>query len=82
MGFKVEGLRFRVQGLGFGGWGKECMVWVSSCCNGGKRSGEVSWRGQQLQRTAPNAYRGTSPIRNSAPLGPYSRTMPKALWKP
>ena len=27
-------------------------------------------------------YRGTSPIRNSAPLGPYHRTMPRALWKP
>ena len=26
--------------------------------------------------------RGTSPIRNSAPLGPYSRTMPGAPWKP
>jgi len=25
-------------------------------------------------------YRGTSLIRNSAPLGPYSRTMPRALW--
>ena len=25
-------------------------------------------------------YRGTSPIRNSAPLGPYSRTMPRSLW--
>ena len=25
--------------------------------------------------------RGTSLIRNSAPLGPYSRTMPRALWK-
>ena len=24
-------------------------------------------------------YRGTSPIRNSAPLSPYSRTMPRAL---
>ena len=24
-------------------------------------------------------YRGTSLIRNSAPLGPYSRTMPRAL---
>jgi len=28
------------------------------------------------------SFRGTSPIRNSAPLGPYSRTMPRALWKP
>jgi len=27
-------------------------------------------------------YRGTSLIRNRAPLGPYSRTMPMALWKP
>jgi len=24
--------------------------------------------------------RGTSLIRNSAPLGPYSKTMPRALW--
>ena len=30
----------------------------------------------------PPAYlhRGTSLISNSFPLGPYSRTMPKALW--
>jgi hypothetical protein len=27
------------------------------------------------------AYRGTSIIRNSAPLGPYSRKMPRALWR-
>jgi hypothetical protein len=25
-------------------------------------------------------YRGSSLIRNSLPLGPYSRTMPRALW--
>ena len=25
-------------------------------------------------------YRGTLLIRNIAPLGPYSRTMPRALW--
>ena len=25
-------------------------------------------------------YRGTSLIRNSSPLGPYSRLMPRALW--
>ena len=25
-------------------------------------------------------YRGTSLIRNCPPLGPYSRTMPRALW--
>ena len=27
-------------------------------------------------------YRGTSPIRNSAPLGPYRMTMSRALWWP
>ena len=26
-------------------------------------------------------YRGTLPIRNSALLGPYGRTMPRALWR-
>ena len=29
---------------------------------------------------ARSLYRGTSLIRNSAPLGPYSRTMAGALW--
>jgi len=28
------------------------------------------------------SYRGTSLIRNSAPLGLYSRTMARALWWP
>jgi len=27
------------------------------------------------------AYRGTSLIRNSPPLGPYSRTMSRVLWR-
>ena len=27
-----------------------------------------------------STYRGTSLIRNSAPLGPCSRTMPRPLW--
>ena len=30
---------------------------------------------------AGTLYRGTSLIRNSARLGPYSRTMPTALWQ-
>jgi len=33
-------------------------------------------------RALPTTYRGTPPIRNSALLGPYSRTMHRALWKP
>ena len=27
-----------------------------------------------------DVYRGTSLIRNGAPLGPYSRNVPRALW--
>ena len=26
-------------------------------------------------------YRGTSPIGNIAPLGPYSRPMPRVIWR-
>ena len=33
-------------------------------------------------RLNPKLYRGTSLIRNSETLGPYSRTMPRALWCP
>ena len=36
----------------------------------------------ELEVTLGGRYRGTSLIRNSAPLGPYSRNMPKALWRP
>jgi len=34
---------------------------------------------QPLQRRV-RQYRGTSLIRNSAPLGPYSRTIPRVIW--
>jgi len=33
-----------------------------------------------LEFRVQGAYRGTSPIRNSADLGPYSRAIPRALW--
>ena len=36
-------------------------------------------RGQQLRTPS---YRGTSIVRNSAPLGPYSKNMPRPLWRP
>ena len=36
----------------------------------------------QRSNNFPIWYRGTSLIRNSAPLGPYSGTMPRALWWP
>ena len=36
----------------------------------------------RLERQEPEvvAYSGTSLIRYSRPLGPYRRTMPRALW--
>ena len=33
-----------------------------------------------LRHSGPGITRGTSLIRNRAPLGPYSRTMPRAAW--
>jgi len=34
----------------------------------------------QSRRGKSIDHRGTSLIRNCPPLGPYSRTMPRALW--
>ena len=34
----------------------------------------------RLPRENVGGYMGTSLIRNSAPLGPYSRPLPMALW--
>ena len=32
--------------------------------------------------TVLRAYRGTSLISNQPPIGPYGRSMPRALWRP
>ena len=40
---------------------------------------EGAHRGLSRERSD---YRGASLIRNSAPLGPCSRTMPRAQWRP
>ena len=40
---------------------------------------EVNERFAEVQ-VIPSSYRGTMLMRNSAPLGTYSRTMPGALW--
>jgi len=34
-----------------------------------------------FQFPVPGAYRGTSLIRNRHPVGPYSRTMSRLLWR-
>ena len=42
----------------------------------------AAFSGTRSPRSGASLYRGTSLIRNCPPLGPYSRTMPKALWCP
>ena len=37
-------------------------------------------RADPVPGVAFGVYRGTSLIRNRRPLGPYSRTMPRAIW--
>ena len=51
----------------------------------GHRFGMRSYSEQQSFPVAlrrPALHRGTSLIRNSAPLGPYSRSMHRVLWWP
>ena len=41
----------------------------------------ISWTSDDRGSVVhPKPYRGTTLIRNRTPLGPYSRTMPRALW--
>ena len=43
-------------------------------------SGESSDTGAAAPAGRVMVYRGTSPIRKRTPLGPYRRTIPRALW--
>ena len=49
----------------------------------GERSGHLrlDWEFAVPTGPAERSFRVTSLIRNSAPLGPYSRTMPRASWR-
>ena len=77
--FRVQGSRFRVQGSG-------CMVQGAGFRVQGSGDEEtnatlptIKW--PTIKETgSTDEYRGTSLVRNSLPLGPYSRTMPRALW--
>ena len=42
--------------------------------------GREVWRSLCGVNEGPSAYRGTLFTRNRLRLGPYSRTMPRALW--
>jgi len=58
------------------------------CLSRGPLQALVPWTAllamaETLIRSERGRYSGTSTIRNSAPLeGPYSRNMPRALWRP
>jgi hypothetical protein len=77
---------------GFGGYVLYFMVYEGGCvCGGGERNyaenlhlvhdGLVRFE-DGFGVVGSMVYRGTSLIRNSPPLGPYNRTMPRALWGP
>ena len=53
----------------------EVPLWGSPC-NAGQGLGVT------IAARSIRVYRGTSLIRNTPLLGPYSRNMPRALWKP
>jgi len=57
---------------------KETIVLPMGCLQGGRHRCNI--RAVLNEGQSQDAYRGTSLIRNSAPLGPYSRNMPRALW--
>jgi hypothetical protein len=69
--FRVQGSGFRVQGVG-------CGVQDSGFRVQGSGSGakHVPTRRERRCRSGP------SPIRKRLPLGPYSRPMPRDLWRP
>jgi len=46
----------------------------------GRRDHAAPPRCHHQEGLLPSEYRGTSLIRKSAPLGPYSRSIPRALW--
>ena len=49
---------------------------------GGAFSSGSGEAGNDVIMKLERSYRGTSVIRNSAPLGPCSRKMPSTLWQP
>ena len=61
-------------------WSTSSRVGDTTCTCTSSLTGPL----QRCTRFVPNltcaVFRGTSLIRNCPPLGPYSRTMPRALW--
>ena len=55
------------------------MRWGSECNGDRDSNGDSAISVEARHLRWGLSYRGTSLIRNSAPLGPYSRTMTRAL---
>ena len=53
------------------------FLWARYPCSFSSNVGVVALT---LASIGVGAYRGTSLMRKRTPLGPYSRTMPRALW--
>ena len=67
-------------GSGVGGW---VFFYNPTPCDFKNHSKDFGFEVGAIQALGSWAgYRGTSLIRNGALLGPYSRTVPRALWKP
>jgi len=57
-----------------------------SCIQVREKTGGCAKEGRErlfrIEINMATLYRGTSLIRNYTPLGPYRRTMSRALWRP
>ena len=80
-GCRVQGAGCRVQGAGCRVQGAGCRVQDAGCRVQGVLLRAVpAIVSEKSLSVKSRTYRGISLVRNSAPQGPYSRTMPGALW--
>ena len=87
--FRVQGLKFRVQGVEFRGREffldnllvriHRCFWWTVLAPGFRVYEERIKCERGMLDHQTSTSYRGASPIRNSASLGPYIRNMPRAL---
>ena len=59
---------------------KKCQGFLFSRTSRARMVPSAKLRAYADPTKTATTYRGTSLMRNSAPLGPYSRKMPRALW--
>ena len=90
--FRVEGIRFRVEGLRFRAEGLRFRVEsLGTCPSNLPAAAPASVQGflthkkhaeYEVKPVPPSpCLQGTSHVRNTSLLGPYSRTLPRVLWR-